>query len=291
MKGVVIEMSQLTETHIDLELLPSDDGKKQNARLRNDFVRFVPSKLCPGCGHGIVLNTFVRALDELIEGGFLEKKDIVAVSGIGCSGWITSPHLKADTFHTTHGRTLAFATGMKVANPNLKIFVFTGDGDGTAIGLSHLLHAARRNIDVNVILVNNRIYGMTSGQVAPTTPHDARTVVTPQGNPEYPFDIAQLVAAAGATYVARWTVAHPLQVKRSIIEAYKNKGFSFIEILTTCPTYYGKYNPPRNAYRMIQELKDMTSRNDPNKIKIGVIAKSNREEFVELLKKHKTVKG
>ncbi len=280
-------MSQVTETQVELELVSSADGKKQNALLKNEYLRFVPSKLCPGCGHGIVLNSFVRAIDELIQSGKLEKKDLVAVSGIGCSGWITSPHLKADTFHTTHGRTLAFATGMKVTNPRLKIFVFTGDGDGAAIGLSHLLHAARRNIDLNVILVNNRIYGMTSGQAAPTTPHAAHTVVTPQGNPEYPFDIAQLVAAAGATYVARWTVAHPLQVKRSIIEAYTNKGFSFIEVLTTCPTYYGKYNPPRNAFAMIQELKEMTSRKDPDKIKIGVIKKTRREEFVDLLQKSK----
>ncbi len=280
-------MSQITKSRFNHQEVAVPTSKKPNLVLKKEYVRHFPSKLCPGCGHGIVLNAFVRALDELIQAGLLLKKDVVAVSGIGCSGWITSPHLKADTFHATHGRTLAFATGMKVTNPNLKIFVFTGDGDGAAIGLNHLLQAARRNIDLNVILVNNRIYGMTSGQMAPTTPHEAKTVVTPLGNPEYPFDIAQLVAAAGATYVARWTVAHPLQVKRAIIEAYKNKGFSFVEVLTTCPTYYGKYNPPRKSHEMIQELKAITSRNDPKKIKIGLIARSSREEFTELLKQHK----
>ena len=269
--------------------------KKSNKELRERYLRHLATKLCPGCGDGIVANALVRAIDELVERGELKYKDLVAVSGIGCSGWITSPYLNADTFHTTHGRTLAFATGMKVANPQLKIFVITGDGDGAAIGLNHLLQAARRNIDVNVLLINNQIYGMTSGQVAPTTPHDAWTLTTPQGNPEHPFDIAKLVAAAGATYVARWTAAHPIQLKRSIMEAYRNKGFSFIEVLTTCPTYYGRYNPPKKkgdhekslAFIMLEELKTITARNDPTKIQIGVLQATQKSEFTEQLKLHK----
>ncbi len=265
----------------------NQEPEKNNLYYRDHYLRHLPTAFCPGCGHGIVLNAFVKALDKLVEQEKLDLKNFVAVSGIGCSGWITSPYLNTDTFHTTHGRTLAFATGIKLAKPSLNVFVFTGDGDGAAIGGNHLIHAARRNIRIVTILLNNRVYGMTSGQVAPTTPHEALTTTTPLGNPETPFDIAELVKAAGATYVARYTVSQPRSITRAIMEAFDNNGFSFIEILTTCPTYFGRRNPPGDAPSMIKELKLSSSRSDPQKIRIGVLQKTSRPEYTEEVYAHK----
>ena len=205
---------------------------KTLGRLGEEYIRNQPSAFCVGCGNGIILNCFVRALDELA----ISKERVLAVSGIGCSAWIPSPNFDGDTLHTTHGRALAFATGAKVYNSDLTTVVFTGDGDGAGIGGNHLIHAARRNIDVTTILVNNMSYAMTGGQIAPTTPHGERTATSPFGNPERPFKIAELVAAAGATYVARWTTYHVVELVRSIREALQHKGFSFIEVLSQCPT-------------------------------------------------------
>jgi len=199
---------------------------------RDRYVRSQPSAFCPGCGGGIILNCFIRAIDDL----GLDKDKILAVSGIGCSAWIPSPNFNGDTLHTTHGRAIAFATGAKTFNPELTTVVFVGDGDGAGIGGNHLIHAARRNIDLTVILVNNMSYAMTGGQIAPTTPHGEITVTSPYGNPESPFDIAQLVCAAGASYVARWSTYHVVELTRSIKEAITHKGFSFIEVLSQCPT-------------------------------------------------------
>jgi 2-oxoglutarate ferredoxin oxidoreductase subunit beta len=150
--------------------------------------------------------------------------------------------VKLDSFHVTHGRALPFATGLKLANPNLKVVVFSGDGDLAAIGGNHLIHAARRNIDMTVICVNNFIYGMTGGQLGPTTPESGRTTTSRKGNIEKPFNIPHLVGAAGAVYVARWTTAHVRQMERTFIEALQKKGFSFVEIISPCPTYYGRMN-------------------------------------------------
>lgn len=205
---------------------------KSLSYYRDKYVRSQPSAFCPGCGGGIILNCFVRALDDL----GIDIDQVLAVSGIGCSAWIPSPNFNGDTLHTTHGRAIAFATGAKAFNPDLTTVVFTGDGDGAGIGGNHLIHAARRNIDMTVILVNNMSYAMTGGQIAPTTLHGETTVTSPYGNPESPFDITRLVQAAGATYVAKWSTYHVLELTRSIKEAIQHKGFSFIEILSQCPT-------------------------------------------------------
>lgn len=199
---------------------------------RDKYVRSMPSAFCPGCGGGIILNCFIRAIDDL----GLDLDKILAVSGIGCSAWIPSPSFNGDTLHTTHGRAIAYATGAKVYNPDLTTVVFTGDGDGAGIGGNHLIHAARRNIDMTVILVNNMSYAMTGGQIAPTSFRDEKTVTSPYGNPESPFDIAQLVKAAGASYVAKWSTYHVVELQNSIKEAVEHKGFSFIEVLSQCPT-------------------------------------------------------
>ena len=199
---------------------------------RDRYVRSQPSAFCPGCGGGIILNCFLRAIDDL----GLDQDKILAVSGIGCSAWIPSPSFRGDTLHTTHGRAIAFATGAKAFNPDLTTIVFTGDGDGAGIGGNHLIHAARRNIDLKVILVNNMSYAMTGGQIAPTTLHGETTITSPYGNPEFPFDITQLVKAAGATYVAKWSTYHVVELTNAIKEAIEHKGFSFIEVLSQCPT-------------------------------------------------------
>jgi 2-oxoglutarate/2-oxoacid ferredoxin oxidoreductase subunit beta len=205
---------------------------KTLGQLKSDYIVNNLTAFCPGCGNGMILNCFVRAVDDL---GW-DVKDMLCVSGIGCSSWIPSPHFRGDTLHTTHGRALAFAQGAKVFNPALKTVVFTGDGDGAGIGGNHLIHAARRNIGITCVLVNNFNYAMTGGQIAPSTRHDAKTSTSPYGNPEQPFEIAKLVAAAGATYVAKWTTNHVLELTKSMKEAMQNPGFSFIEVVSQCPT-------------------------------------------------------
>jgi 2-oxoglutarate ferredoxin oxidoreductase subunit beta len=217
----------------------------------------LPSPFCPGCGNGITVNAFLKAVKDL---GHEDLSGFVFVSGIGCGAWIPSPHFKGDTLHTTHGRAIAFATGLKVARPELKVVVISGDGDLAAIGGNHLIHAARRNIDMTLICSNNFIYGMTGGQVAPTTFTGDRTTTSPYGNPERPFDLARLVAAAGASYVARWTTAHPNQASRAIKKALQTKGFSFVEILSQCPTAYGRRTKAGDAVDMIQWFKSLPIR-------------------------------
>ncbi len=179
-------------------------------------------------------------MDALVTGKRLRQRDLLCVSGIGCSAWIPSPYFKGDTLHTTHGRAIAFATGAKIMNPKLDVVVFTGDGDGAAIGGNHLIHAARRNIPLKVILVNNMIYGMTGGQSAPTTPMGVRSS-TYQRHPEHAFDLCRLVLGAGASYVARWTTYHIDDVIASIQEALLHPGFAFIEIVSQCPTYAAQF--------------------------------------------------
>jgi len=205
---------------------------KSLKQLKSEYIVQNLTAFCPGCGNGIILNCFVRAIDEL----GIPVDRILSVAGIGCSAWIPSPHFRGDTLHTTHGRAIAFATGAKVFNPELRTVVFTGDGDGAGIGGNHLIHAARRNIDITCILVNNMNYAMTGGQLAPTTMHGLRTSTSPFGNPEQPFDIAKLVAGAGATYVARWTTNHVVELTRSIKEGLQHRGFAFIEVMSQCPT-------------------------------------------------------
>lgn len=202
--------------------------------LREDRM---PHIWCSGCGLGTAMNAFIEAL----KGASLNLKDIALVSGIGCTGRIAG-YINVDSYHTTHGRAIPFATGLKLANPSLKIVVFSGDGDLFAIGGNHFIHAARRNIDMTVICVNNFNYGMTGGQVGPTTPLDAKTATTPYGNIEHPFNLPYVAAASGAVYVARWTVLDVRRLVNSMTEALHKKGFSFIEILSPCPTTYGRRN-------------------------------------------------
>jgi 2-oxoglutarate ferredoxin oxidoreductase subunit beta len=195
----------------------------------------LPLIFCPGCGDGTVLNVFLRAVEEM---GIFH--DLALVGGIGCSGWLPT-YLQSDVLHVLHGRAIPFACGLKLTDPRRKVVVFTGDGDCVGIGGNHFIHGARRNIDITVIMINNGIYGMTGGQVAPTTPLHARTQTSPYGNLEFPFDVGELARSAGATYVARWTAAHPIQLLQAIKEGVDHKGFSFIEVMAQCPTQAGRY--------------------------------------------------
>ncbi len=213
---------------------------KQQEYYRKRYLRNLPTAFCTGCGNGSILGSFVRAVDALIVEKKLRKRDILCVSGIGCSAWIPSPYFKGDTLHTTHGRAIAFATGAKIMNPKLNVVVFTGDGDGAAIGGNHLIHAARRNIPMTVFLVNNMIYGMTGGQSAPTTPLHVRST-TYQRHPEPPFDLCRLALGAGASYVARWTTFHVDDIIASMKEALLHPGFAFVEIISQCPTYAARF--------------------------------------------------
>jgi len=211
-----------------------------------------PSAFCPGCGHGILMNAILRAIAELE----MEMKDMLFVSGIGCAAWIPSPHFKADTLHTLHGRAIAYATGAKLYNPKLKVMIVSGDGDLSAIGGNHLIHAARRNMDMTVVCANNGIYGMTGGQVASTTPLGSRTSTTPKGNQEPPFDLCKLVEAAGGTFVARQPVVTPIPLTRTLKKAIVHKGFSFVDVLSPCPTQFGRRNAFRTPYDMLTYLKN-----------------------------------
>ncbi len=238
----------------------------RTALLREKYLRRLPTAFCPGCGNGQILRAFIEAIDDL----GIDKNKIVAVSGIGCSAWISSPYLRVDTLHTTHGRAIAFATGVALTRPDLYVVVFTGDGDGAGIGGNHLIHAARRGVNMLVILVNNGIYAMTGGQSAPTTPTGLKTKTHPTGFPERPFDIANLVLSAGADYVARWTTYHLIQLKNSIKEALNMKGFRFIEVISQCPTHFGRAIGITDPWTMIQKFKEMAEKGE---IKVGVFRK------------------
>ncbi|MEW6716464.1 MAG: thiamine pyrophosphate-dependent enzyme [Chloroflexota bacterium] len=197
----------------------------------------MPHIWCPGCGIGIAMRCYAAAI---LESDILLDWHII-VSGIGCTGRVAG-YMDMDSYHTTHGRAIPFATGLKLANPNLMVTVFSGDGDLAAIGGNHLIHAARRNLDIKVICVNNFNYGMTGGQVGPTTPYTARGTTAPYGNPEHPFNLPSLVAAAGANYVSRWTTLHVRQLKLDILKSFRRPGFNFIEVLAPCPVGFGKSN-------------------------------------------------
>jgi 2-oxoglutarate ferredoxin oxidoreductase subunit beta len=207
---------------------------------------------CPGCGHGILMNLILRSIDALE----LHMDEMLFVSGIGCAAWIPSPNFNADTLHTLHGRAVAFATGAKMFNPKLKTMVISGDGDLASIGGNHLIHAARRNIDLTVICANNMIYGMTGGQVASTSPVGAITSTTTEGNIYRPFDLCKLVLAAGAPYVARYSVTQPVSLIEAIKKSLTIEGFAFVEVLSTCPTQFGRrnrYDSPTDMLTMLKE--------------------------------------
>jgi len=204
-----------------------------------DLVRVdrLPHIWCPGCGTGSAFASCLHA----IKNTEIDYRKFAMVSGIGCSGR-GAGYINIDSFHTTHGRAIPFATGIKMANPDINVLVFSGDGDLFAIGGNHFIHAARRNMDMTVICINNLIYGMTGGQVAATTPYMAKSSTTTSGNPETPFNLPMLAFAAGATYIARWTVLHTRDLSDAIKEAILKKGFSFIEVLSPCPVNYGRRN-------------------------------------------------
>jgi 2-oxoglutarate ferredoxin oxidoreductase subunit beta len=214
-----------------------------------DYLRLdmMPHILCPGCGHGIVLKAILRA----IQGLGLPREQVVFVSGIGCSSRLVG-YVDFATLHTTHGRPLTFATGLKLARPELHVIVITGDGDGLAIGGNHLIHAARRNVDLTCLLLNNAIYGMTGGQGAPTTPPGARSAIAADGSIEPAFDACRLAQGAGATFVGRGMTAAPLGLDDLIARALTHRGFSFLEILSDCPEYFGRYNALGRGPEMLE---------------------------------------
>ena len=197
----------------------------------------IPHIWCPGCGIGVAVTAFAVALEK----ANIDLNNVVIVSGIGCTGRVAG-YVKLDSFHTTHGRAIAFATGIKVAKPNMKVVVFSGDGDLIAIGGNHFIHAARRNIDMLVICVNNFIYAMTGGQVAPTTPLTAYATTSPFGCVEPPFNIPYLADSSGAVYVARWTALHVRRLTNSFVEALNKKGLSVVEVISPCAQYYSRIN-------------------------------------------------
>ena len=207
--------------------------------LRTDKM---PTLWCWGCGDGVILKSVIRAIEKI---GW-NMDDVCVVSGIGCSGRFSS-YINCNTVHTTHGRTLAYATGIKLANPTKKVIVVGGDGDGLAIGGNHTIHASRRNIDLNYIIINNFIYGLTNSQTSPTTPQGMWTVTMSRGNIDPTFDACKLVEAAGASFVARETMLDPKKLERTLVKAFEHKGFSFIEVFSNCHVNLGRKNKMATA--------------------------------------------
>ena len=250
----------------------------------------LPHIWCEGCGNGVILSSFVSALDDL----GIDMNKLVVVSGIGCIGRVAG-YIKCDSFHTTHGRPIALATGIKLANSELTIAVISGDGDLFAIGGNHFIHAARRNVDMTVICSNNFNYGMTGGQFGPTTPLGSYTTTTPYGNVEHPFNLVHLAAAAGAVYVARWTVLHVKRLTESIKKALQKKGFKFIEVVSPCPEIYGRRNKLGEAVDMMEryrQIAEIRHGSDPSKAEItdervilGEFVDIEKPTYEELLRK------
>ncbi|HLY18434.1 MAG TPA: 2-oxoacid:ferredoxin oxidoreductase subunit beta [Bryobacteraceae bacterium] len=254
----------------------------------------MPHIWCPGCGIGTTVNCFTRALLE--SKADLDK--VAVVSGIGCTGRVAG-YTRLDSFHTTHGRAIPFATGLKLANPGMQVVVYAGDGDLSAIGGNHLIHAARRNIDLKVICVNNMIYAMTGGQSAPTTPSHAITSTAPYGVFEPSFNLAQLAESAGASYVARWTAYHVKQLTRSMVEVLNKKGFCFIEVLSPCPTLYQRRNKLGDALETMKYYKaaskirhgaptSETGLSMQGDIVVGKFVDRDRPDYMELMRQQFT---
>ena len=250
----------------------------------------LPHIFCPGCGNGAIMNAFLAAMEKTE----MDFDNIAMVSGIGCSSRIQG-YKKCDSLHTTHGRALTFATGLKIANKDLDVVVFTGDGDGASIGGNHLIHAARRNLNLTVICINNNIYGMTGGQISPTSPKGTIATTAPYGNQDTPFKLAELVAAAGASYSARWTSVDIENLVLSIKKGLKHPGFSFIEVVTLCPTYYGRKNKLKTPTAMAAVMKAntiyksaadrMKEKDLEGKIVVGEFADVEKDEFGDVLEK------
>jgi 2-oxoglutarate ferredoxin oxidoreductase subunit beta len=229
-------------------------GMKDSPRLIYKYLRHdkkFPHVWCPGCGIGILLGGLIRAIDRV---GF-EKDEVVLISGIGCSSRLPV-YVDFNTLHTTHGRALTFATGVKLANPNLKVIVVMGDGDAVAIGGNHFIHAARRNIDLTAIIINNAVYGMTGGQTSPTTPYGAGATTAVYGNVEHAFRISELAVTAGAVFVGRGTVYHAKLLDQLIEKALLKEGFGVVEVISHCHTQYGKLNRLGSAVDMMRLQKE-----------------------------------
>jgi 2-oxoglutarate ferredoxin oxidoreductase subunit beta len=252
--------------------------------LRHD--KKFPHVWCPGCGNGIVLGAMIRAIDRL---GY-RKDEIVMVSGIGCSGRLPV-YVDFNTLHTTHGRALTFATGVKLAKPELKVIVVMGDGDATAIGGNHFIHAARRNINLTAIILNNNIYGMTGGQYSPTTPYGMKATTAPYRHIEHAFNIAELAVTAGAVFVGRGTVYHARLLDKLIEKALLKRGFGVVEIITHCHTQYGRRNRMGDAVAMmnwqkehavrIERMGDLSEEELKDKFTIGVLADRDLPVYTE----------
>jgi 2-oxoglutarate ferredoxin oxidoreductase subunit beta len=242
----------------------------------------IPHIWCSTCGIGTVVTCFIEALKKTE----FERNDVCVVSGIGCSGRI-SGYIKQDSFHTTHGRAVPFAVGLKLANPRLKVIVLSGDGDLSSIGGNHLIHTARRNIDITIICINNFIYAMTGGQVAPTTPITAVATTAPYGSYENPFNLPGLVASCGATYVARWTSLHVRRLTTSMTEAMQKKGFSFVEVICPCTTLYARKNKLGSGLDLMKFYHDnsiISHGADPKDVDISFQSKIKVGKFLDIEK-------
>ncbi len=243
--------------------------------------RFFPHIWCPGCGHGIVLNALLRSVDQM----GLKKNDIVLASGIGCSARI-SGYVDFHSLHTLHGRALTFATGVKLSKPELTVIAPMGDGDALAIGGNHFIHAARRNIDMTAIVMNNRIYGMTGGQYSPLTGYNKTATTAPYGNIDHDFDVVELSKAAGASFVARTTTYHVQQLIDLLQKAIAHKGFAVVEVLSQCPTYFGRKNKIGDAVEMLEWFKQSTTpigstakQKDMSLIERGIFVQEEKPEY------------
>jgi len=263
------------------------DVKVEENRFEiNDYIRLnlMPHFLCPGCGHGIALRALLWAVHEL----GIDMDNLAVVSGIGCSGRL-SAYIDTNSFHTTHGRPLAYATGLKLARPDLTVIVITGDGDSLAIGGNHLIHACRRNLDLTCLMLNNEIYGMTGGQVSPTTSSERYTTTTPTGNTEPVFDACNLATAAGAGFVGREVTLQVTGLKDLIAKAIAHDGFSFVEVISDCTEIYGRKNDLGASPEMMLSQKavmrpdayrstvDVPFR--PNALKTGILNRTDRPEY------------
>jgi 2-oxoglutarate ferredoxin oxidoreductase subunit beta len=249
----------------------------------NDYIRerFFPHLWCSGCGHGIVLNGLIRAVEKL----GMSRNEMVMVSGIGCSSRI-SGYMDFHTLHTIHGRALAFATGVKLSKPELNVIVPMGDGDALSIGGNHFIHAARRNIGMTAIVMNNRIYGMTGGQYSPLTGPGMMATTAPYTNIDQGFDVVEMATAAGATFVARTTTYHVQQMSQIIRSAILHEGFSVVEVMSQCPTYFGRKNKQGSAVDMMKRMKAMTTpigskakKENPELIERGIFVQEEKPEY------------
>ena len=264
--------------------MPEEVTKLIHKYLRHD--KKFPHVWCPGCGNGIVLGAMIRAIDRL----GLKKDEIVLASGIGCSGRMPV-YVDFNTLHTTHGRALTFATGIKLAKPSLMVITVMGDGDATAIGGNHFIHAARRNLDLNAIIINNQIYGMTGGQHSPTTPYGCYSTTSSYGHIEHAFSIAELAVTAGADFVARGTVYHAELLEELIEKALRRRGFSLVEVMSNCHIQFGRKNNMGDPIIMMKWLRDhavtlekahkMTPDALENKFTIGILADVEKPIYTE----------